>query len=161
MYSTVPMITPGVVCDSVLAAVPSAGFSWWVLLASPKSSTFTCPSRRQHDIGRLDVPVDNPLAVRFVQRVGHLDANVRISASFDGTLADPRLQRLPLHLFHGNVVLPFGFSDFIDGGNVGVIQAGSGLGLPDEATQPVRIAGHFRGKHLQRHRPVQPGVPAR
>ena len=50
----------------VCAAAPAAA------LARPKSSTFTVPSRRDLDVGRLQIAVDDPLVVRGLERLRDL-----------------------------------------------------------------------------------------
>ena len=41
-------------------------------LARPKSSTLTLPVGRELDVGRLQVAMDDALAVRFLERLGDL-----------------------------------------------------------------------------------------
>ncbi len=51
-----------------------------------------------------------------------------------------------------------GFLDAVDGGDVGVVEAGEDLRLPLESSEPVRISREGVGEDLQRDLAVELGV---
>ena len=57
-------------------------------------------ARHEHDVARLEVPVDDPLAMRLVERVRHLDGNTERLLDRQPTLPQRFLERLPLEEFH-------------------------------------------------------------
>ena len=46
---------------------------------------------------------------------------------------DTPVERPPIHVFHGDVGIPFRFSDFIDRADIRVVESGGGLSLLGEA----------------------------
>jgi hypothetical protein len=54
--------------------------------------------------------------------------------------------------------MPLLLTDVIDRADVGMIQRRSGLSLPPEAGQRLRVAGDILGQELERDETVQPGV---
>ena len=57
-----------------------------------------------HQVRALDVAVDDAAAVRFVERVGHLQADLDDFANRQRPLRDPRRQQLALDVLHHDEV---------------------------------------------------------
>ena len=96
--------------------------------------------------------MNHPGFVRRLQRLGDLSRNrqrvfdwhraVRDAVSEGGTLDQLQNQR----------PRPLGFLDAVDGGNVGVVEAGEDLRLPREPGEPVWISREGVGEDSGRHR---------
>jgi hypothetical protein len=75
-----------------------------VILAMPKSAILAVPSRRDHDVGRLDVAMDDALLVRIVERHGGLSQDAEHPLGRDGARVREHLvERRPIHVFHGDI----------------------------------------------------------
>jgi hypothetical protein len=107
------------------------------------------------DVGRLDVAVDDPLGVCGVQRIGNLDGERQDQSGFQRTPRDALLQRHPVQKLHGDEGLTILLPDLVDGADVGMVQCGSSLGFPLEASQRLGVFGYFLGQKLQRDRSVK------
>src|SRR2546426_9434873 len=71
---------------------------------------------------------------------------------------NPVRQSLPLDILHGNEGDPVGFSNFINVGDIRVIEGGGRLGLLDKAPHSVWIGSDFNRQGFQRSNAVEPGV---
>src|SRR5271157_267702 len=121
------------------------------------------------NVRRLDVPMDDPLRVRRVQRVGELDRQVQQSIERKGRALPSRgsaersptnqlLERLPLQQFHGNERSTAVLVDVVDGADTGMIEGGRGLSLALEALQGLMVPGHFLRQELEGDEAVELGV---
>ena len=122
IYGSVPITLPVSVFTTVLMSLPIACPSGLVIFASPKSNTFSLAPCRQHQIGRLDVPVRDALAVRFIEGIGNLNADVHDVGSIEGATTDPGGQGLPLHILHSNEVESVGLANLVDVRHIGVTE---------------------------------------
>ena len=93
----------------------------------------------------LDIPVDDALGVRGVERVRHLHTEVQDFSQFQRLAADAVPQRLPLQQLHGDEVLAVGFIDFVDRADIGMVERRGGKGLALESLACGGIVFHFRG----------------
>ena len=73
---------------------------------------------RDHDVAALDVPVDDALPVGFLQAGGNLGHNGRNVLGPQGPRSDLLLERLSLHIFHGDEGLAFGLTHLMDDADV-------------------------------------------
>ena len=67
--------------------------------------------------------------------------------------------RLTLDQFHDEGLGLVGIFQAVDGGDVGMIQRGEGLGFALEAGNPFRIAGEGRRQHFDRDIAIEFRVP--
>ena len=82
-------------------------------------------TRRQKNIRRLDIAMDNALGVRRVERVCKLDGNVEQPVSGERARIKLAVETLSFQQFHRDErlrVLTLGFFDRVDGANVGMVQ---------------------------------------
>ncbi len=111
MYWNVPRMVPRAVsgwlsCTSVgRLDAPEIGRAPAVTsdLARPKSSSFT-PDFVEHDVAGLQVPVDDALPMRLVERVGDLDAVAQDLLGRQRAFAEAVGERLALEVLHDEVV---------------------------------------------------------
>ena len=96
------------------------------------------PRPCQHDVARLQIPVDDPLPVRLVQRIRDLNSNLQCLIQRQRALLQPVGQRLALQVLHDQEVDPVLAADVVEGANVRVIEAGDGLGLALEPLLQIR-----------------------
>ncbi|GAC1678632.1 MAG: hypothetical protein PVS2B2_15860 [Candidatus Acidiferrum sp.] len=68
------------------------------------------------------------------------------------------LKGYPVKEFHGDKCVAFVVADIVKSANVGVVQSGSGLGFPLEASQSLSVPGEIIGKEFQRNESVETGV---
>ena len=109
----------------------------------------------QQNIFRLDVPVDDPLAVRVLQRV----ANLRHDGQNLPGGQTVGLQHLPqthaVHKLHQEVIKLARLTQVIHIHDVWVVQSGQGARFTSKSLGEGRVAGELRRQNLQRDQPVQ------
>ena len=87
----------------------------------------------QQDVLRLDVPVDDPIAVGVAQRVGDLAGDPERVVERELLLAsEPPSERFPLHVGHDVVEEAARLARVVDRQNVGMGQTRRGLDLAQE-----------------------------
>ena len=103
--------------------------------------------------------MDDALVVRVLHRFGERRRDAGGCAGFQRSFGQMLLQTLPVDEAHRKEVLAVGFTHFVDGNNVGVIELGRRLGLGVKASH-FFIAGELAAAdHLQRNDPPQPHLP--
>jgi len=89
----------------------------------------------EHDVGGLEVAVEDAELVRGGEAVGDLDTGGERELQAGGALGDDLVERLAGDVLHDNVglVLSAGLggclADVVDGGDVGVVDGGGEAGL--------------------------------
>ena len=94
---------------------------------------------RQLDVGRLEIPMNDALFVGRFERRGNLAADVERLVGRNRTSAQALLQSVAFGKFHDQKVRPFHLPDFVDGGDVGVIECRQDLRLTLETRQPFGV----------------------
>jgi hypothetical protein len=95
------------------------------------------------DIRGLDVAVHDPLGMRGVERIGHLDADLQQPLHVHRAAADAMFERGAVHEFHGDEGMAGILADLINRADVGVIQGRGGAGLAAETFERNGIARQF------------------
>ena len=95
--------------------------------------------------------MDNARAVRRVQRIGNLDAELQNLLDGHGSGADRVLQRHPVEVFHGDEALALEGVHVVNRADVGMIQRRSGARFALEALKRHRVARKAFRQELQRH----------
>ncbi|HUP49357.1 MAG TPA: hypothetical protein VNA04_11260 [Thermoanaerobaculia bacterium] len=112
-------------------------------------------ARSQHHIGGLEVAMDHPSGMCFVESVGDLHAQLDNTIDGKGPLSDPLLQRLAFDVFHddeGDLILRL--TDLMNDGDIRVVDRRRGVGLAQETLEPARV-GRFSGDDLDRDAAVK------
>ena len=143
--------------------MPSTEPTWVMLdcsvaLAMPKSASLTSPSLRAQQVARLDVAVDDPVAVGVVQALAGLFDDRDGLVDLQPAIVTQDLRAgLPLDVLHHDEVLPrlLVQARVEDLHDVRVYQTRGGLGLALEARDERRILGEVLGQQLDRHTPFQ------
>ncbi len=110
---------------------------------------------RDHDVGALDVPVDDAFAVGLPQAGRHLVDQAYSFRRFERPPLDTVPKRLPLDVLHGDVGLILIFPDLVDDTDVRVRQRRGRLGLNQEPLLQSRLVQEVRGQELQGHRALE------
>ncbi len=97
----------------------------------------------------------DPGGVCLGQRVCHRQGVLQRFRRRQTPPRDRSVQRLAVHVLHGDKQLAVGFIDIVDMNDIRMIQRGCGLRFLHEAPPPVRVAQRLRQQYLQRHIPVQ------
>ncbi len=92
-----------------------------------------------HDVGRLEVAVDDPVPVSVLEGLADLQGNADGVLERHGLVLHPVLQGLALDILHGDEDLALVFSRFIDFADEGMVEGCGGLGLPDDALAHPRV----------------------
>lgn len=115
--------------------------------------------RANQDVAGLDVSVDETLVVGVGQRIRYLIKQLHRSfQAKHAFLLDNLLQCSPRQVLHGDVVDAVLFAHFVDGGDVGMLQVGSGDGLLLEAFDETSIGGEMGQHHLQGDGTLKGGI---
>ena len=101
-----------------------------------------------HDVGGLEVAMDDSLVVRGREGVGKRVADVDDLVGGQAVSGDDAVERLALDELHGEEVDAAGLFNGVDGDNVGMVERGDGASLTLEAGEAVRVSGHGRRQHL-------------
>ncbi len=94
--------------------------------------TFDLALRRDHQIGALDVSVDDALFVGGLETLRSLNRDVEGLFQLQWTLCNLVFDGSAFDEGHGDKGLASGLIDFIDSANVGVIESSSGLRFTKE-----------------------------
>ena len=104
-----------------------------VSFARPKSSTLTRPSSVTMTLAGFRSRWTMPGRVRRGQRIRDLDGVLQRLAQPHPLARDQLVERLALHVLHGDEVDAVRLVDVVDRDDVGVVERGGGLGFLDEA----------------------------
>jgi hypothetical protein len=104
-------------------------------------------ARRDEDVLRLDVAVNDALGMGLVQRVGDLDPHVDDAGRIQRPVSDQLGERLPVDVFHGDVADAALFADIVDVRDVGVRERRSRSRFPCEPLGEAGV-GRARGQDL-------------
>lgn len=108
-----------------------------------------------HDVGRLDVPVDDPLLVGFVQAFSDLDCERENVIDGERPLLDPVLESPALDKFHRDEGSAVVFIDLVDRADVGMVEGGRRPGFVYEAGLGVFIAREIGVEELEGDGPFE------
>ena len=112
--------------------------------------------RLHHDVLRLDVAVDDVVAVRDGERLRNLRAHLGDLLAVQGAMpADAALEVGPAEVFHDDVVGVAVAPPVIDGDDVGALQRRGRLGLLLEARGERRVTRVLRQHGLDGDGPAQ------
>ena len=113
----------------------------------------------QEDIGRFQIAVDDPLAVREGQPAQRLPDDVQRPPERQRALLDQVPQRLALQELHHQKGHAAVDPEVGHRNDVGVRQRRQRLGLALEPPPPLRDAGRVLVQHLDRHEPPEVRLP--
>jgi len=89
------------------------------------------PPRGDHQVGALDVAVDDAAPVRLLQRLGNLDADVDRFAEGELPAFELLRERFALDVLHDDEGMALVLADVVNGSNLGRVQRGGGPGFSE------------------------------
>src|SRR5712692_7033515 len=104
-------------------------------LGQPEIEDLGVTALGDEDVRRLDIPVDNSLGMRGIQRIGNLDSQVEHLIDLEWPPGDEVLERLPLEQLHDDEVVSLVLADLVDGADVGMVQGRGGSGFALETLE--------------------------
>jgi hypothetical protein len=110
------------------------------------------------NICRLDVAVHDSLGVRRVEGVGDINGDGHQQIELKRLVADQVLQGLAFEVLHGDEGTAVVLANIVNRTNVGMIEAGSGLGFAAESAEQMLVGGNVVGKELEGDEAAQAGV---
>ena len=116
------------------------------------------PAPRDENVRRLDVAMNDALAVRRIQRVGHFGSEIEQQLVLHRTPGDAMLQRYAVEEFHHHEDAAVFFADVVNSADIGMIQRRCRTRLAAEALQCSRIARYVVGQELERDKASQARV---
>src|SRR5437016_386094 len=105
--------------------------------------------RRQHDVGRLEVAMNDALAVRRIQSVSYLYRAPHQRAAVHRPVLQSLGKRVAFQVLHHEEVDALLAADVIQRTDLGVIEAGDRSRLAFEPFARLRLPGRSRCEHLQ------------
>ena len=93
--------------------------------------------------------MDDPLRVRRVQRIAHLNPEVQKCFGLERSGSDKLLERLALQQLHRHERLALELTNVVNRADVGVVERGSRLGFAAEALQSLLIVRQSLGQELE------------
>jgi hypothetical protein len=116
------------------------------------------PALSYKDVGRLDVSMNDPLAVCDAECVRHLTPPFKHLLERQRLAGNPMFQRGAFHELHGNKHLTILFANLVDRADVGMIQRRRRTRLSPKTFQCLRNLGQVVGKKFKRDKPAKRGV---
>ncbi len=115
--------------------------------------------RRQQDVPRGDVAMNDPRRVRRCQRLSDLCRDLAGLRQVQITRGETIRERHPVDELHDDEEAIRHFFHRVDGDDRGVAQRGCDTGLAHQAPARTLVAGRVAVQDLDRDVPLQPGVP--
>src|SRR6266853_4193928 len=109
----------------------------------------------EENIGRLEIAMDDSRLMRGVEGVGNLDGDVKDLSACQRLARDDVLESLTFQELHHKEGVAFGFVNFINGADVGMVEGRGGPCLALKSLQSLMVANQFGWKELQRYIPAQ------
>src|SRR5437870_12010598 len=97
------------------------------------------PARSDHDVGWLEVAVNDAVLVRFGHSLGSLQTEVEHANEIQWSFANGRGKRPAFDVLHDDEAHIAGFSDFVNMSNMGMIQRRSRSRLAKETPVAFRV----------------------
>ena len=116
------------------------------------------PRTAQHDVGWLQIAVDDAVRVGVGQRVSQLVRDRQQLTRRDGTAPDARLQRLAVETLHDEVVDARVVPDVVERADVRMLEVGDHPGFTLEAFPPIGIGRRIAGEDLDGDRAAETKV---
>jgi hypothetical protein len=113
---------------------------------------------RDHHVRRLEIAMDDAVAVRGVQRVGNLDGVAQRLRHRHGASGQPRRQRLAVEQLHHEVLDIAGAADVVERADVGMRELRDRARFALESLARVRRRGEIAGQHFDRDETIEPRV---
>ena len=111
-----------------------------------------------HNVGRLQISVNNSRRVSLRQRFGDLHGILQRLVQPQPVPADQLIQRFARHVLHRDERLPVLLANVIDRADVRMVQGRCSLGLTLKAGQRLGVSRNFRREELQCDEAMQPRV---
>jgi hypothetical protein len=108
-----------------------------------------------HDVGALDVPVDDAARVGLAQSRGDLGGDVQGFGGLERAPSDPVPQGLALDVLHGDEGALVAFPGLVDDADIGMGERRRGLGLPQEPLFEIGQLRKLRRQELEGHRALE------
>jgi hypothetical protein len=115
----------------------------------------------EHDISWLEIPVNEFPGVDVFQGPGHLLDPIYGIMDIHGTGLDDLLEALSRDILHDKIERPVRLSVIVHMDDIGMIQGGVDLHLPEETLLRVVGGGELRLEDLDRHLPVPVKIPGK
>jgi hypothetical protein len=101
-----------------------------------------------HDVVRLQIAMDDAGPMRFRQATGHLLQVLDQFSQLSPLVVDFLAQGRPFDVFHGDEVHAILFADFVDVGNVWMIECRCGLRLPSKTRHAFFLKSKICGQNF-------------
>lgn len=112
-----------------------------------------------HNVGRLDIPVDDAFGMGFFQSFRHLQGDIHRFGRRQRSAFDAAFQRLLVVIGHHDEQLPIlGLAKFVDGANIGMVKRRSRARLLNETLFGLGVARQLRRQKLNGDVALQFGV---
>ena len=113
---------------------------------------------RHEDVGRLEVPVHDAVAMRLLQRARNLDPPRDLPGAIDAG-PDTLGERLSVEKFQDQIALPVSLADVVNRADVRVVQRRDDAGFPPEAILDSALGVRpIVEQDLDRHHPAEADV---
>ena len=110
---------------------------------------FPSDDRRQQNVGRLHIPVNQPCVVGGVQGGGHRRQNRQRAFRVECAVLAQRLGEVAApHLTHRDLEAPVRLAGLVDRDDIWMIQRCGKTGLADVPLAKIRTLRDFRRQHL-------------
>ena len=113
-------------------------------LRDPEIQDFHLARRRQHQVRRFQIAVDDACGVRGVERVGHLRDDAGDLGDWQRTAGEASREGFALVVRHRDERLAGVVADLVDRRDVRVIERAGGARLPQQAGRGFRTARPFQ-----------------
>ncbi len=127
-------------------------------LGQPEVQDLEPPVAGHHQVGRLEIAVDDAAFVRRRQGVGQGDGDLEDPRQRQPVSRDELRHRLALDQLHRQEMEPVDVLEGVDGDDAGVAETGQSARLPAEPAQAGVVDGAARRQHLERHPATEIGV---